>query len=518
MNILGAMVAATRLHQNGRFEQAEQIYRQVLAIQPRNPDALHLLGLIEHQFGRNTEAQELIERAIRNKPHEPTFYVNLGQVYRALNRIDMAEQAQRQAIELDPNIAEAHSNLASILRERRQLEQAETSVRRALNLNPRFPAALINLGNILKDRGQIDQAIESFQQALNFGASRPEILNNIGDALRAKGEYAEARTALEEAINLAPDMAVAHWNLSLLHLLAGDLPRGFEEYEWRLRLIDADSSRFNKHMWDGGELNGQTILLHAEQGFGDAIQFIRYAPLVAQRGGKIIVECQRTLVKLLRSAPDVSAVFGKGEKLPEFDCHVPMLSLPRIFNTTLESIPATVPYLSVDEQLTSQWQSRLPNEAGIRKIGLVWQGNPKHINNRNRSLSPTNFQPLINLPGVKCFSLQIGGAPVHNVTDLASDLRDFADTAAALNELDLLITVDTAATHVAGAMGRPVWLLLPLIPDWRWLLDRADSPWYPTMRIFRQAKVGDWSDVMDQIMQALADHSMPMDLNQSGRI
>jgi hypothetical protein len=310
---------------------------------------------------------------------------------------------------------------------------------------------------------------------------------------------------------LKPALAEAHLYRSFLSLLIGDFQRGWAEYPWRWKTKRSSPRDFHQPLWDGRPLESRTILLYAEQGLGDTIQFVRYAALVKQRGGSVIVECPRPLVSLLKSCAGIDRLVARGDPLPAFDVQAPLLSLPGIFQTALDNLPATIPCLFADADLVRCWREDLAPLAG-RKIGIAWRGSPAHVDDRARSLPLSCFESLARLPGIRLLSLQKGpgmeelqGLPSHfPVTELGSRLNDFADTAALLMNLDLLITCDTAVAHLAGALGAPVWVALPLVPDWRWLLDRNDSPWYPTMRLFRQKTLGDWTGVFDEIETALS--------------
>jgi len=310
-----------------------------------------------------------------------------------------------------------------------------------------------------------------------------------------------------------------HWNLALALLVQGHFPEGWEEYEWRWKTKGLLSPRqlLPQPLWDGRPLAGRAILLHAEQGLGDTIQFIRYLPLVAQRGGRVIVECQPELQRLVQAmTPDIP-VLARGQPLPDFAFQCPLLSLPKALGTTLATIPATVPYLHADAQNVQMWRDRLAGHGSALKVGLIWAGNPHHKNDRNRSVKLASLAPLAQVPGVQFYSLQKGAAaaqaktppPGMDLIDRTDDLQDFADTAAMIANLDLVIAVDTSVVHLAGALAKPVWTLLPYCPDWRWLLKRQDSPWYPTMRLFRQPEIGDWDSVIQQLAAALANRLCP---------
>jgi hypothetical protein len=396
-----------------------------------------------------------------------------------------------------------------------RLEQAEAIYRQILQVAPDHPDALHFLGLIAHQVGQFDAAIRYLEQAIARVSQSAELQNSLGVACRSKGKLEEAAGHLRQALALKPSYADAHYHLGLALLLSGNLARGFIEHEWRwqsetFRRGSREDQRpaLPKSFWNGAELNGQTILLHSEQGLGDTIQFIRYAPLVARRGGRVIVMCQPEVRSLLESVPGVSKVIQWGDPLPEFDVRVPLLSLPRLFGTTLATIPAQIPYIG----LPAPARLRLPAPLGPgMRVGLGWAGSPGHKRDRARSCPLAHFRPLLDLPGIAWISLQkgpsapeLGGLRLDaRVLDVSAQLGDFVDTATIVAQLDLVISVDTAVVHLAGALGKPVWTLLPFLPDWRWSLDREDSPWYPTMRLFRQSAPGDWEEVFARVADAL---------------
>jgi hypothetical protein len=326
-----------------------------------------------------------------------------------------------------------------------------------------------------------------------------------------------AAEAYRQAIEWRADFVSAKFNLALTQLLQGSFVEGFTGFEARWDLPDLAKTRqhFSQPQWDGSDLNGRTILLHAEQGIGDTIQFIRYAPLVAQRGGRVVFQCPEAMTRLFEGFPGIDRFVVRGRELPEFDLHCPLLSLPLAMKTTLETIPASVPYLSADAESVSRWRKRLPRDSV--NVGLAWAGRAEHSNDRLRSMALTDFAPLVDAPGVNFFSLQKGDAAEQlrstpdglAITDWTEQLQDLSDTAALIDALDLVITVDTSVAHLAGALGKPVWVLLPFAPDWRWMLDRSDSPWYPTMRLFRQPQARDWRSPVEQVAQALHTFQVP---------
>ena len=479
LTIQQAFDLALQHHQAGRLGEAEQLYRQILARQPGHIQAMHNLGQIALQAGRNDAAVDLIRRATSLGPNYAEAHNNLGNALRAQGQPDEAIAAYRRAFALNPNLPEVHNNLGNALAEKGQLEEAITAYRQAISLRPEYAEAHYNLGSALKEQGQLDEAIAAYRQA----------------------------------IALKPNLPEAHNNLSLALLARGDFQQGWEEYEWRWKCKGFPPPRnFAQPQWDGGPLEARTLLLHAEQGLGDAIQFIRYLPLVAQRGGRIIIECQAELQRLFQTMAGICQVVAFGQPLPAFDLHCPLLSLPRVFGTNLANIPHIVPYLSPDPALVDAWSRTLGSPDGRLRVGLAWAGSPRFKGNRARSLNLQQLAPFAAVPGVKFYSLQKGAAgeqakspPVGlELVDLGPDLNDFADTAAVMSLMDLIITTDTSVPHLAGAMGRPVWLMLQFAPDWRWLLERQDSPWYPTMRLFRQSRTGDWDGVIMRVVDALS--------------
>ena len=498
-----ALATAIQHHQAGRLQAAEQIYRQILAAEPARADAWHLFGLLAHQVGKQDLAIEYIGYAIRLDPGVAAYHSNLGVAYRAIDKLDEAAACWRRALELSPDFVDALNNLGNVLRERDQPDEAVACYRRALALNPDSPVTHYNFGMALSDQDLLADAVASYRRALALRPEYPDPLNN-------QGELHEAAACYRRALELKPDFAACRLNLGVLRLLRGDFARGWPEYESRWPAGKVAARNFRQPLWDGRPLEGKTILLHAEQGFGDTIQFIRYAPLVKQRGARVIVECQKPLVRLLTPWPQIEQLVPQAEPLPAFDVHAPLLGLPGIFQTSLEKIPAGAAYLFAAPDLIERRREELSALGGF-KIGIVWHGNPQQENNRARSIPLRCFEALAGLPGVRLVSLQKGpGAeqlqdaagrfPIH---EAGSRLHDFMDTAAVIMNLDLVIGCDTAVAHLAGALGASVWVALCYIPDWRWLLDRDYCPWYPTMRLFRQKKPGDWPGVFAAIKTAL---------------
>jgi Tfp pilus assembly protein PilF len=467
-----ALQAAVEHHKAGRLQQAEVIYRQILAAQPNHPHALHFLGMIALAFGRFDLATDLIGRAIANGAGGPDVENNHGNALHGCGRWQDAADAFGRAIALKADFAQAWHNL----------------------------------GNALMAAGKTDEGVEAYYQAIKFQPDLPESHNNLANALQQRGQLHQSIAHYRATIAARPDWPMPHHNLAQALLLAGDLVEGFREYEWRKRMegLSQFYPKFSKPAWDGADLNGARILLYAEQGMGDTIQFIRYAPLIADRGGQVILQCQPELVRLMETVPNVSRVVSKIPAEDDFDAQCALLSLPTLFGTSLQSVPASIPYLRADAELASRWRQRLPSD--VVKVGLAWAGRADYVDDRNRSLSLELLAPLLEMKNVTFISLQKrASSPASSfpLLDWSSEFTDFADTAALIDQLDLVISVDTAVAHLAGAMGRPVWTLIPFAPDWRWMLKRDDSPWYPTMRLFRQPKLGDWETPIRQIVHAL---------------
>ncbi|MBK8208714.1 MAG: tetratricopeptide repeat protein [Rhodospirillales bacterium] len=507
---------AVQRHREGRLAEAAELYRRILALQPKHPDALHLLGLVEHARGAHADSLKLIERAIAINGRIAAFHTARGTVLAALGRGEAAFQALTRALALEPRNPEALNTLGNLRLSSGDAVAAEDAYRQALAAKPEYAEALSNLGSALRAQGRLADAEAALREAIRLRPSYATALANLGLVLQEQARWAEALATYDRA--LAPDSRhpAAHGNRSMLLLLLGRLEEGFAEYEWRWQMPDFATPRrdFPQPLWNGERLSGETLLVHAEQGLGSAIQFVRYVKPAAAMGARIVLECQPPLLRLFRQSlagpgEPVAEVIIKGEALPPFDRQVPLMSLPHLLGTTLSTIPAGIPYLRADEADIAVWRGRLAS-APRPRIGLVWAGNRRHENDHNRSLPATGLAPLVSRFDAAFFSLQVPVSPsdlacfpAGRLVDYAPLLTDFADTAAALAALDLVITVDTAAAHLAGALGRPGWLLLPFVPEWRWLLDREDSPWYPSLRLFRQRSPGDWDEVIERVAAAL---------------
>ncbi len=679
LSIADLLRRAVAHHQRGQLIEAEALYRQVLAVQPGNFDALHLCGVLLHQRGQAAEALKLIARALKTNARSAAAHSNYGIVLAVVDRHEDALKSYERAVALKPDYAEAFNNRGNTLRALTRTEDALASFDRAIIARPDYVEAINNRGNALVELGRCDEALASYEQALerqpdyadamvNRGKclallrrsdealasfdrtlkSQPRnaaALKERGHLLRDRKQPAEALANLDQALALAPDnaetyagralvlldlkrfeeafiacdralalkpdyveavvtrgnifheiraydeaikhydralemrpgfaqaygnrantlvelnrpaealtdydralaiksyasayvnrglalsyldrpqeafdsfdraialepeLAEAHWNKALLHLSVGDFPQGWRGYEWRWRRATELRPRdFSQPQWSGEDLTGKTILLHAEQGFGDSIQFIRYSPLVKAKAGRVILELPDGLLSLVGELADGATILSRGATLPSFDLHCPLMSLPLAFNTTISTIPTSVPYLRAPADRLDAWRGRLPPRT-MPRVGLVWSGRADHKNDHNRSIALSHLQSLLAIPDIQFISLQkeyrdsdlaaLASAPILR---LDAALKDFADTAAVMSELDLIIAVDTATAHLAGAMGKPLWLLLSYIQDWRWLRGRVDSPWYPTARLFRQPEIGDWDAVLARVAREL---------------
>ncbi|MGI0487763.1 tetratricopeptide repeat protein [Pantanalinema rosaneae CENA516] len=510
-NHLQALIqTAIAHHQAGQLPQAEQLYRQVLQQQPQHPEALCLLGVIACQRGNLEDGIALYRQALVLRPDyvqaRENLYLALWKQGRAM--IEEAINGYNQIINFQPKALQAYANLGAILQDQGKEDQAILFYQQGLTIDPHNPHLLNGLGVALQKQHKLKAAVHFHQQAL---ASQPNYIDglvSLGKVWMELGKLSEAIDCFKHALTLEPNHAIAHHNYALLLLMQGNYHQGFVEYEWRFQTAEFPPCPFKQPVWDGSPLQGRTLLLHAEQGLGDTIQLIRYAAIAQERGGRLVLTCHPPLTRLLSTVPGIEQIVPLGLPLPDFHTYAPLMSLPRILGTTLETIPSHFPYLKAPQ--SANFPLPVPQATRL-KVGIVWSGGNLYKNNHNRSCPLQAFQPLLALPDVTFYSLQKGIPQLDlaelgwqsQIQDLSPHLQDMADTAAAIAQLDLVITVDTAVAHLAGALAKPTWLLLAHLPDWRWLLDREDSPWYPTMRLFRQSHPGDWQGVMQQVVVAL---------------
>ncbi|HTR58227.1 MAG TPA: tetratricopeptide repeat-containing glycosyltransferase family protein [Casimicrobiaceae bacterium] len=532
----------------GRAQDAADLMARALSVNPASPDAHYNRGVALGELKRTSEALDSYDRAIALKPGYADAHYNRGNALYELERHSEALRAYERALAIEPGYAEAHNNRGIVLNhlgshaealesyqqaialrpdyasawnhrgvallELNRLEEALASHDRAIAINPDYVEAFSNRGNVLIDLDRAAEALSCLERAVALKPDHAEAWYNRGNALRELHRHGEAVASYERALALRPDYAAAHWNLADCCLLLGDFARGWEEYEWRWKLPQREQRRrdFVQPPWRRGQpAAGKTVLLHSELGLGDTLLFCRYAGEVAKLGAKVVLEVQPSLLTLLADLEGVTEILPRGAPLPAFDSHCPLLSLPLAFKTDLSNIPAVMPYVHSDPARVAAWRERLGPKTRPR-VGLVWSGSAA-LKNDKRSMALAEMLPLLANVRVEWISLQ-KDVPAADMGLLASradlrhvgdELNDFAATAAVVELMDLVVTVDTSVANLAGAMGKPVWILLPFNPhDWRWMLDREDSPWYPTARLFRQPAPGDWAGVVRRVAEELA--------------
>jgi len=570
-----------KLHQAGDLDRAEEIYRQLLARNPADSDALNLMGVVLSQRGRHEEGIELLRKAVALRPDASAYHRNLGLAYAQSKRTNEAIACFRQLVAMEPGDAGAFDRLAVLLSHQGQIgdaiEAGKTAVKlrpevagfrghlgaaylharqfdlaiaqmreaarlapkdfrpwfdlgatlaesgrypealdafdRTMQLNPSFAALHSNRSAVLRQMGQPEEALAAIRRAVEIDPDAPGVQNNLAAVLFDEGNLEEAMIAWRKAVMQNPDYAGVHWNYARVLLAVGHYAEGWEEFEWRLRIPALRLNRgFSQPQWDGRDPAGKTILLFTEGGFGDALQFIRLVPRVTARGGRWLLECQPELVTLFDKTPGVERIIPRGQPLPEFDMQIPLQSLPRVLKITLQNIPNEVPYLNPPADRVERWAARLAGETRLH-VGLAWAGSKggKADKPDLRTRSIDVFAPLAAVEGVKFFSLQKGDGCEQtppagmDLADFTGELSDFADTAALVRNLDLIVTVDTAIAHLAGALAKPVWVLIPFVSDFRRLHNRTDSPWYPTMRFFREPAAGDWGTPIGEMVRALRE-------------
>jgi tetratricopeptide (TPR) repeat protein len=490
-----------------RLDDALASLDQAIALNPGMPDAHNNRGLALAELGRCDEAIAGYDRAIALQPHHAAAHANRGNALRQLGRLDEAVAACDAAIRLSPDHAGTHNNRGVALFLAKRFEDALASHDRAIALKPNSAAAHNNRGNVLGALDRAEEAIASFDSAIAIDPAYAEAFNNRGNALRAIGQRDEALASYDAAIALQPDFHEAIWNKALELLSSGKMSEGWKLYEARRALRSVRDRRdLQRPQWTGREnLTGRTILLHHEQGFGDTIQFCRYAPLVRSLGARVILSVQGPLSRLLRTLDPGIEIIGADAVPQTFDFHCPLMSLPRAFRTRLDSIPSAEGYLSADPTLAALWNERLPSRTSPR-VGLAWSGAPGHRNDRNRSIALRILEPLLtaNVDWV-CLQTEVRESDRETFDNagrlgrFAEAPADFADTAAVIANLDLVITIDSSVAHLSGALGKPAWVLLPFVSDFRWLIGREDSPWYASLRLFRQQAFSDWPSVIARV-------------------
>ncbi|MCD6393578.1 MAG: tetratricopeptide repeat protein [Planctomycetes bacterium] len=537
-------------HQRGQNDVAVGLIAKAISSNPQIPQFRNTHGLVFEAIGRIDEAICSYEKAISLDPDYAEAYLNLaialqsngdfaaavekcnqitslfGDSAKAYNlrgysleqqaNFSEAIESYRQAIRLEPDFAEPYNHIGVIFNVQERYAEAAENCKKALELDPDYAEACNNLGVALNGLELYAEAMENYQKAISLDPGYAEAWYNLANCLQNQNRCAESVEIYKKAIRIKPDYAKAHWNLSHSLLLTGEFSEGWAEYAWRRKpelKIMTYPHQYEQPYWDGSSFAGKRLLVHYEQGFGDNIQFARYLPLVKERGGTVILETRAPLYRLFEQLDGVDEFVqarpdGKACDV-RFDLHASPLDMPGLFETTLENIPCKIPYLYAEAAKTAYWRDRV--DSGYFKVGLVWSGSESHGNNHNRSCPLRYFAALTKIKGVKLYGLQKGPA-ARQVEELGADMaviglgeefEDFADTAGAVENMDLVISVDTSVLHLAGAMGKATWALLQFAPDWRWMLKRQDSPWYPTMRLFRQDRPGDWQGLFEQAARML---------------
>jgi tetratricopeptide (TPR) repeat protein len=491
-----------------RCSEAISHYNTAIALRPDYSDAFYNRGNALQKLKQFPEALKSYEQALSLQPDLAHVHSNRGKVLQEVGDLDAALASYDRAIALAPNLAEAHYNRGNALHKLNEHARALESYRQAILLRPDFAEAYSNCGNIQLELQLIDQAIRSYERAIALKPGVAEFHNNLANALQTLGRSDEALASYDQAIALKPEYAEAHVNRGLTLLREGRYGIGWKEYAWRNKAEGFAGARtdIGGAEWKGEPLTGKSVLLYAEQGYGDAIQFMRYVPKVAALGARVLLEVPRRLQNLTSTLDGASAVVVKGDQVPPVDYHCSLLSLPLVFNTAIESIPNSTRYLRADPQRILSWANRFP--ASSFKIGLAWAGNPNYRGDRTRSIGLSPLVPMLSLPGMLYVSLQkdlrVGDeALMRKCPQLIHLDVDFDDTAAIMCQLNIIVSSDTSAAHLAGALGLPVWVLLEWMPDWRWFSSGTNSPWYPTARLFRQPARGDWNSVIKSVQHEL---------------
>jgi tetratricopeptide (TPR) repeat protein len=495
-----------------KFEQAEKFFKTSLSINARFPPLYKDYGTFLARAKQFDKAIEQFNIALRLFPNFALVYSDRGNALEKLDRLDEAIADYNRAITLAPRIFGFYNNRGNAFLRKKQFSEALSDFKRAIELNPNFAGAFCGQGNVLADLKRREEALAAYDKALSL---KPDLGNawlGRGNVFGSLKRYDDAFAAYDKALALEPALAQAHYNEGLLRLSLGEMESGWIrcEYRWETQQFRARKRNFLQPLWLGdSDIKDKTILLHPEQGLGDALLACRFVPKVAALGAKVILEVQSPLKSLLRGFGGVSMLIGRGDAIPHFDVHCPLMSLPLAFKTTIETIPSVVPYITVPQDAIDKWRSKL--SAQKLKVGIAWAGNPDFDGDRDRSILLKNILPVTRIDGIKYFSLQkdlrdaddelLNANPY--IVRVDKEINDFEDTAAIIMSLDLVISSDTSIVNLAGALGRPVWVLLPFLSDWRWLLDRDDTPWYPTARLFRQRNEGDWATVLDDVCTAL---------------
>ena len=498
--------------QNNLIKEGIAWLKKSLEVFSNQPTVLLNLGTAFSEINQHDDALDYFGKSIRLDENNPLAYFNQGVVYRYLHQFDNALNSYKNALKINPDYADALNGIGRIYHLKNEFNLAITYYDKAIQSQPNYSEVIYNKSIALLELKRYDEALVCYDAAIQLKPDDHEPYNGKGNTLQELKRYDEALVCYDAAIQFKPGEATGFWNKSLLKLIIGHYEEGWKLYEWR-RQMEKNKNNYKLYdqpLWLGKEsLHNKTLLVESEQGFGDVIQFVRYIPMLENIGAKVILEVPKVMTSIIKSLHGNFLVIEKGKLLPHFDYHIPIMSLPLAFNTSINSIPASIPYLFSDKTKREYWNKKF-NKKIKPRIGLVWSGSIHHTNDKNRSLLLKDFEPILQLP-FEFHSIQkevrendqktlFEFNQVHQHQD---ELNDFSDTAALIEEMDLIISVDTSVAHLAGALGKDVWILLSYHPDYRWMLDRKDSPWYPTCTLFRQSKIDDWSDVVLEITSNL---------------
>jgi len=511
MQVNDVLALAWERYEAGQYEAAEHLARQIVGFQAKHVDANHLLGLVNYRQGRVREAIKYAEKAARLAPKNASFHSNLSQMYRLVGKLDKAREYGKRAVDLNPKFADALNNLGIVHYDLQDFAGAEEHYRQAIAVRPDFPEALNNLGNVLRLTQRYDEAASSYQQAIALRPTYSEALANLGIAERDQGHFEAATALFRRALEANPKNANAHTCLAMIQLLQGNWRQGLAGYEWRVVLPGFKRPRHRAQTWRGEAIAGKRLLIFAEQGLGDTLQFARFLPALAAQGPQeVVFLVSPALRELLAAALPGVTVVDRVSPLDAFDCSLPLLSLPLRLGVKDSGAIRGVPYLAAAPEHAAAWRELLAPLPSPR-VAVAWAGNPQHANDRNRSIPFASFRRLLESPGIGFVAAQPGafaelaGLPPGTVVDAGERLSSFAATAGLLAGVDLVISVDTALAHLAGALGKEVWILLPPVPDWRWGLHGGATPWYATARLFRAEPGKGWEPTIGQVSGALAE-------------
>jgi len=502
-------------HQSGNFPKAEKIYRAILKKEPSHPEVNFLLGTLKLQTGVLPQAEKLLQNTLRLNPNHISARKNLGIVYQNLGKQQEALTTYEEFLTFEKNDPEVYFLLGNVLYEQGQMVEAIENYRKSIVLQPKDAEVHCNLAAALHLENHLSEALQSYENALSIDPNLVKAYSNLGALLNIMGDYQGAAENCVKALSLQPNDADAHMNLAVIFLLMGNYEKGWKEYEWRLALSKNKVLGTSQPIWNGEALNGKRIYIYSEQGFGDTIQFVRFLFEVKRRGGYVILACQEELCPFLRGFDAIDEIICNKDDapLPPFDEYAPLLSLPGILGTRPETIPSFASYISVPTELDEKWKKYLEKDTSY-KVGLSWAGASGNIFNRYRSCQLKEFAALSGIKNVTFYNLQYKAGinePLDSpegmeIISVEDKIADFTDRAAFINNLDLVITVDTSICHVAGSLGKKTWLLVSAVPDWRWLLEYPDTtPWYPDIQLFRQKNRDDWSDVFEGVRESLVE-------------